>query len=302
MPTIKEFKFDRSRGVVWVCDLSDLSEYLNDDDSANILEEFLPRLHWTAVMVVESAGGRFIKWTGDGFLAWFETSLHRDRGKVAAAVLNAAWHLTFLVNVTQLGLSPGRKFHIRHGITYEHDALLVKIIHTDGHESLDVIGRAVVLAFRICGIEASFPNIVTHRELVDASTPYRRIGVTFQKKKIKKEERLRFFKGHDWQTKQIFVSAGGKRKPTSMKAIVNKAKEVIAKAEGLSGPSDENSFSLQFVRNMMLGPKWCREVISEETEFVREGPLALAKEIVLNVEKINREESLSQTRQPDKTP
>jgi len=37
-------------------------------------------------MVVESAGGRFIKWTGDGFLAWFETPLHRELGKVADAV------------------------------------------------------------------------------------------------------------------------------------------------------------------------------------------------------------------------
>jgi hypothetical protein len=125
--------------------------------------------------------------------------------------------------------------------------------------------------------------------------------VTFQKKKIEKEERLKFFKGHGWQTKQIFVSIGGKRRPTSIKAIINKAKEVIAEAERPSGPSDENSFSMQFVRNMTLGPKWCREVISKETEFVREGPLALAKEILLSVEKINHEDPLSQTRQPNKT-
>jgi class 3 adenylate cyclase len=297
MPTIKTFKFDRSRGVVWVCDLSDSSKYLNDDSSATALEEFLPRLHWTAVMLVESAGGRFIKWTGDGFLAWFETSLHRDRGKVANAVFNAAWQLTFLVNVTQLGLSPERKFHIRHGVTYEHDALLVRTIHTDGHESLDLIGRAVVLAFRLSGIKAFFPNIVTHRELVEARAPYRQARTTFQKKSISKEEKLKFFKGHGWQTNQIFASIDSKRKPKSIATVINLAKDVIAKTEGACTPSDEESFGFQFLRNMLSGPKWCRDVISREMEFSRDGLLGPLKKPVPILEGLKLQERESRKHQ-----
>jgi class 3 adenylate cyclase len=70
---IESFEFERSRGIVWVCDLSKSSTFLNDNDTASALESFLPRLYWASAMTVEAAGGRFIKWTGDGFLAWFET-------------------------------------------------------------------------------------------------------------------------------------------------------------------------------------------------------------------------------------
>ncbi len=301
MPSIKTFEFDRSRGVVWVCDLANSSQYLNDDALANTLEEFLPRLYWTAIMTVESAGGQFIKWSGDGFLAWFETSLHRDLGQVASEVFNAAWHLTFLVNVTQLGLSPKRKFHIRHGITYEHDAMLVKITHADGHKSLDLIGRAVVLAFRISGIKASFPDIVTHRELVEASDPYRKIGTSFQRKKITKEERLKYFKGHDWKINQIFISVNRKIISKSIKTTINTAKKAIAKAEKPSTPSDENSFSMQFLKNMMSGPKWCRDVVSEELQFLRDGFLGPLKTLVPIMENLDRQKSAPQAKSPIKS-
>jgi class 3 adenylate cyclase len=78
MPEFKEFKFSRSRGIVWVCDIVNSSKYLNDNESADDLEEFLQRSYWAAAIIVEAAGGGFIKWTGDGFLAWLETPLHRE--------------------------------------------------------------------------------------------------------------------------------------------------------------------------------------------------------------------------------
>jgi len=126
-----EFEFDRSRGVVWVCDVAGSSSRLNSDGGVEDTEAFLPRLYWTAALAVESAGGKFIKWTGDGFLAWFETPLHRDLGRTACRCLEAVWHLTLMVNVTQLGLAPKRRFKIRHGLAYEQDALLTKIIHPE---------------------------------------------------------------------------------------------------------------------------------------------------------------------------
>ena len=114
----REFTFHRSRGVVWVCDVVGSSKLLNDDASAAAVEDFLPRLHWTASLLVDAAGGKFIKWTGDGFLAWFETPLYRELGQQARVVFQAARHLTTLVNVTQLGVTRKCKFKIRHGVAY----------------------------------------------------------------------------------------------------------------------------------------------------------------------------------------
>jgi class 3 adenylate cyclase len=131
MHDLKKFEFGRSRGIVWVCDLADSSKYLNNNQTADELELFLPRLYWISSMIVDAAGGTFIKWTGDGFLAWFETPLHRELDKQAAAAFQAAWTITLMVNVTQLGLNPKRKFVVRHGMAYEQDALVIKI---KGHD------------------------------------------------------------------------------------------------------------------------------------------------------------------------
>jgi hypothetical protein len=57
----KEFEFERSRGVVWVCDVAGSSSRLNSDNGVEDTEAFLPRLYWIAALIVESAGGRYIK-------------------------------------------------------------------------------------------------------------------------------------------------------------------------------------------------------------------------------------------------
>src|SRR5712691_1607269 len=121
----KKLKFSRRRGIVWVCDIVESSKHLNSDTSVADFETFLQRMYWLAPLVVEAAGGRFIKWTGDGFLAWFEIALHRQLGQTASAVFKAARDLTIMVNVSQLALSPQKKVRIRHGIAYEQDALMV---------------------------------------------------------------------------------------------------------------------------------------------------------------------------------
>lgn len=115
-----------------------------------------------------SSWRRFIKWTGDGFLAWFKTPLHREVSEVIGNVFEAAWQLTVLINVSQLGIKSGKKFKIRHGVTYERDALITKIKHSEDYNSLDITGRAVVLAFRLSGMNSKFPNVTTERQLVEA--------------------------------------------------------------------------------------------------------------------------------------
>ena len=162
-----KFSFERGRGVVWVCDVANSSKYLNDDEAVITMEGFLPRLHWVAKLAVNAAGGQFVKWTGDGFLGWFPIELHRELGSQSAKVMEIIWHLTQINNVTKLGIEGGNPFQLRHGLTNEHDALITKISDEQG-EFLDLIGRSVVLAFRLSGIKADFPGIVTQKEVVEA--------------------------------------------------------------------------------------------------------------------------------------
>ena len=60
------FTFNRQRGVVWVCDIERSSRLLNDNESVEAIEEYLPRLHWLAKVSASAADGNFVKWTGDG--------------------------------------------------------------------------------------------------------------------------------------------------------------------------------------------------------------------------------------------
>ena len=112
MGEVNKFQFDRSRGIVWVCDVIKSSKYLNDDESVSDLEQFLPRLYWVSNVLVEAYGCQFIKWTGDGFLAWCPLPLHRELGKKAAAIIFAATMLGHLVNVTQLGIDTKKKIKV----------------------------------------------------------------------------------------------------------------------------------------------------------------------------------------------
>jgi class 3 adenylate cyclase len=288
MAELEKFEFDRSRGVVWVCDLANSSKYLNDNQSADNLEQFLPRLYWIASMTVAAAGGKFIKWTGDGFMAWFETELYRNIGKHANAVFNAAQFLSLMINSTQLGLNPQRKFKIRHGIAYEQDALLIRITYKGGHESLDLIGRAVVLAFRISGIAAIFPGIVTQKELVAASDEYDKGRHKFMKWQPESKEKLKYFKGERWGTESIYVSSNKMRLP-SHKSILREAKQAVEKAEGLKPTADDRmQFAEQLLARMANGPEWCREVINDYLKFVKNDLLGNLKAIVSFLENYER--------------
>ena len=72
-------------------------------------------------------------------------------------------------NITGLGIEGEARFRLKHGITAEHDALLTMV--TDEHgEHFDLIGRSVVLAFRLTGMKVDFPSIVSQREIVEATT------------------------------------------------------------------------------------------------------------------------------------
>ncbi len=156
----------RDRGVLWVCDISSSSSFINSDDLAEHIEAFLPRLHWVSSLAIQAIHGEFIQWTGDGFIAWFPLEVERQLGRTCNRILEAIWHFTAFINITQLCVDSPRPFRIRHGLTYEPDALVTLTTHQDGHVSKIISGRNVVLAFRISGVEADFPNVATQQKIV----------------------------------------------------------------------------------------------------------------------------------------
>lgn len=278
MTELARFGFRRSRGVVWVCDIPRSSTYLNDNATAGALEEFLPRLYVVANLITAAAGGKFVKWTGDGFISWFETPLHRDIEAHAKSAFWAARDLSFLVNVTQLGVKSEKKFGVRHGLTYEHDAMVLDIGHTKEFTSIDLIGRGVVLASRLASVQGKHPSIATHRELVQIGGQY----ASFNKWRVSKEDRLKYFKGESWGTEDLYVSVEKKMKAKpSLKAIIRQGEAAINKAEQNGDPNEPSLKRVAtFVNSMLNGPAWCKEVITEEARFIEHDLKGSLKEIL----------------------
>ena len=188
-----------------------------------------------------------------------------------------------MVNVTQLGTAPKRRFKIRHGLTYEQDALLTKIIHPGGLESLDLIGRAVVLAFRLSGMTAAFPGITAQREIVEV------VGggppLQFRRWIPTAEEGLKFFKGEKWGTNALYVSGAKKPRTRSKIALVKQATLVIQKAEAQGSIDDTRLvFSRSLYDGMMAGPEWSRKVAADYTQFIREELLGSLKVVLRAVD------------------
>lgn len=284
-PKDRDFSFARKRGVVWVCDIAGSSRYLNDDASAQDLEDFLPRLYRTSAIMVEAAGGEFIKWTGDGFLAWFEVPLHRDLKRISTTVFEAAFHLTVLVNVTQLGVDSGKKFKLRHGVAYEKDALVTTIKSSDGVTLTDLIGRDVVLAFRLSGIEAKFPSIVTQKELATAHKEHAPSHISFSAWRPSKEDRLKFFKGEARGLSSICVTGTRKHRSVSKQTVLKRSKSAIAAAEGRK----QTKYPFyevwdRFDSVFLSGPPWCRDVMAEYLRFIKEDLLESLKGAVSVIE------------------
>lgn len=255
---------------------------------AEALESFLQRLLFVSLIFVDAAGGEFIKWTGDGFLAWFETPLLRTVGEVAHRIFMAAADLTFWVNVTQLGVKVNVKFRIRHAVTLEHDALLIDLTHSGNRSSADVLGRAVVFAFRLSSIQAPHPCIVTQGELVKAleEGAERR---SFKKLKLAKQEVTKYFKDELWGTKEIYVSEQPKpRRVKSLRGVLKDAKKAIRDAEVGGDDEIRSVFVNKLVADMRNGPDWTRLVLEELTRFIKEDFYGSLKAVIPVIEEAQK--------------
>jgi class 3 adenylate cyclase len=283
----KKFSFSRNRGVVWVCDIASSSKFLNKNDSANQLEDFLPRLNWLGAIVVESAGGRFIKWTGDGFLAWFEVPLHREMPNIVSNVFEAVYHTTLLTNVTQLGVKGNKKIKLRHGITFEQDALITKIKHSEDYFSLDLTGRSVVLAFRLSSINARFPNVLTEREIVESYRQIDRNIIHFNKWSVSDSDSLKYFKGEKFGLQKLYASTNKKSRVKTFEGAIRKGKKALKKSE----KPDVTQFSEKLVKELSMGPNWCLEALNEYLRFVKEDLQETLKEAIILLERYHKKQS-----------
>ena len=265
---------ERDRGLIWVCDISKSSSYINNDDLAEDFETFLPRLHWASSLAIDSVGGEFIQWTGDGFIAWFPLKVERELGRTSNRILEAIWHFSAFINITQLCVHSPRPFRIRHGLTYEPDALVTSTTHQDGHVSKIISGRNVVLAFRLSGVEADFPNVATQNKIVqDLSTRTKNLA-NLKKWVLSEDQHLKYFKGEKQGTTGLYVSGRAKLNQPRADAWISKAEALIARADGGRGRSNvESAFVDNFFHHLTRSDDhgWCRDSLDAYVDFARAG-------------------------------
>jgi class 3 adenylate cyclase len=266
----------RDRGALWVCDISQSSGFINSDDLAEHIEEFLPRLHWISSLAIEAIHGELLQWTGDGFIAWFPLEVERQLGRTCNRILEAIWHFTAFVNITQLCVDSPRPFRIRHGLTYEPDALVTFTTHQDGHVSKTISGRNVVLAFRLAGVEADFPNVATQQKIVQALSSRTRNLANLKRWNLTKEQLLKYFKGEKMGTNGLYVSGRPKVSQSRADTWITRAENLLARAEsGRHRTPVDSTFVENFFPTLVrsAGQDWCEESLSTYVRFLKEDML-----------------------------
>jgi hypothetical protein len=264
-------EFERKRGIIWVCDVQDSSKALNSDNVVDAIEEFLPRLLWIGRQVVEAARGSFVKWTGDGFLSWFPCELERERARIVANAFDAAWHLSFTNNVTNLAVrsSGSPSFSLRHGITWEPDALVMSVEESNDHRSMDILGRDVVLAFRLASIRVDFPHISTQKALADIAIKHAHTNHTFNSLNLSDDDVLKYFKGERRSLKQLVGSSEARKSRRSKRPVVDQVMGAFKMLRsGLQNQADYAKMVDEYVNRLRSGPEWAKEILDKETRFI----------------------------------
>jgi class 3 adenylate cyclase len=285
-------KVHRDRGVLWVCDISHSSSFTNSDELAEHIEAFLPRLHWVSSLAIQAIHGEFIQWTGDGFIAWFPLEVERQLGKTCNRILEAIWHFTAFINITQLCVDSPRPFRIRHGLTYEPDALVTVTTHQDGHVSKVISGRNVVLAFRISGVEADFPNVATQQKIVQTLSTRTRNLVNLKRWTLTNDQLLRYFKGEKLGTNSLYISGRPKMSQSRADTWMTRAEGLLARAEsGRHRTPVDSTFIENFFPDLIMskGQEWCEESLDIYTNFLRENMLGSLQKAVDVIERFQEE-------------
>lgn len=263
----------RDRGVLWVCDIARSSSFINSDELAEQIEMFLPRLHWVSSLAIHAIQGELIQWTGDGFIAWFPIEVERQLGRVCNRILEAIWHFTAFINSTQLCIDSPRPFRIRHGLTYEPDALVTLTTHQDGHVSRVVSGRNVVLAFRLSGVEADFPNVATQQKIVQTLSARTRNLMNLKRWTLSDDQLLKYFKGEKLGTASLYLTGRPKVSQSRADTWILRAEGLLARAEGSRHrtPAD-STFIEHFFPDLVRSPgqDWCGDSLDRYLRFLQD--------------------------------
>ena len=124
---------------------------------------------------------------------------------------------------------------------------------TDEHgEHFDLIGRSVVLAFRLTGMKADFPSIVSQREIVEATIKEGISQIKFKKLNLSAEDRQRYFKGERWGTTNLYSSAERRPRPRSTNSLLRTVRKTIAEAEKPQTIQDETDPSDKAIHGRAL--------------------------------------------------
>lgn len=262
-PPGSELRFSRSRVLVWVCDVEGSTAALNSPSRVQEAEEFLTRLYWLSERMAHHTGATVMKWTGDGFLAAYTLPLDRDLAAVASTMANAAWHLSYLVNVTSLAVTDQPFLRLRHGMASDRDAIIIESGSREAPQR-DVIGRGVVFATRLAALRAPFPNCVMHGDAARAARDAQ-CRHTFRRRKLSAEQVTKYFKGERKWTDDVHEMCDRPRRHRTAASAVRGMKRTIASIDSNIPPA----WLPSLMASMDTGPRWAQDMKSAWIGFTR---------------------------------
>ena len=163
-------------GLKFVVLLGDLRGFSrNYENGETILQEFLRRFYIISSSCVESAGGKLVKFTGDGFMSvWpIHDENYRQNSKICQIVEATAFTLSGIVKITQLDLNIDSEIYLRQGITLETKATEIEYRHAERNFDFDYLGEKINLAFRLQYLPEKWPYLATHENFIDLKNHYR---------------------------------------------------------------------------------------------------------------------------------
>jgi hypothetical protein len=141
----------------------------------------------------------------------------------------------------------------------------------DGSTALDVLGRNVVLAFRLSSITADFPGIVTQRELLDRCVRHLPASLNFTQLRLNKNNILKYFKGEHYGVTALYAST----KPKNVKRV----SEIASGQRDPAMWNEELSITSKVLCAMYEGTEWLRTVAQEYSREISEEFIEGAREV-----------------------
>ena len=175
-------------------------------------------------------------------------------------------HLTFMNNFTKMDTKINEGVLLRHGIAFEEDALITTI-NSDDMKGTDILGRNVVLAFRLSSFEHLFPNISIHGDLVSDGLKY---YDSLKKLDLTDEQIAKIFKGQKYQTDNLYQldisNSYKKHKNEPLKEKLESLINDLEKPEITEKKRKDYSFYERLDNLLLAGPVWAKNIYAKDKE------------------------------------